>query len=215
MLLNRPKSHRLLSLVLIFSAVVVTTISIQSYASAGSCSNGKVTFFPNGDEGQVKISGSLAQKQKVCLISGSVQVPAFTREGYSLMGWTEQPDDLIPDQAAKSSDPVTGLTSETNSWNTDGSIENVFAQWQPISYSIKYQLAGGNGAPTETNSTFKSTIYVGATIDGSTYSFNVPTKDGFTFAGWSIGGGSERYLQGQILSAPSSDITFTANWTAK
>ena len=66
------------------------------------------------------------------------------------------------------------------------------------------------------SSTFKSSIYVGATISGSTYSFNTPTKEGYTFAGWSIGSsGSEIYLQGQIISAPSGDVTFTANWTAQ
>jgi uncharacterized repeat protein (TIGR02543 family) len=92
----------------------------------------------------------------------------------------------------------------------------VFAQWQAKSYSVTYNLNGGSGSPTNTTSTFKSPIYVGATISGSTYSFTTPTKDGFTFAGWSIeSGGSERYSQQQILSAPSSNISFTANWTAK
>ena len=93
----------------------------------------------------------------------------------------------------------------------------MFAQWQAKSYSVTYNLNGGSGSPTNTTSTFKSPIYVGATIAGNTYSFNTPTKDGFTFAGWSIGsaGEAERYLQGQILSAPSSNISFTANWKAK
>jgi len=208
--------HRLFLTLALVTTVAAASFSIQSYASADNCSSGKVTFYPNGDDGVVKISGSPSKKQKVCVVSGSVQVPAFTREGYILVGWTKQPDDLLPGDPQTSSEPVTGLTSASSTWSVDGSIENVFAQWQPISYSVKYELAGGNGAPTQTTSTFKSSIYVGATISSSTYSFSTPTKEGFTFAGWSIGGGgSERYSQGEILSAPSSDITFTANWTAK
>jgi uncharacterized repeat protein (TIGR02543 family) len=207
--------HRLIALAALSGVVAIACISLQSNANADNCSNTKVIFFPNGDDGQVLISGSPVEKQKILVCSGSVQVPAFTREGFNLLGWTLQPDDLIPG-SADSSEPVPGLTASDTSWSTNGSISNVFAQWQAKSYSVTYILNGGSGTPTNTTSTFKSPVYVGATISDNTYSFTTPTKDGFTFAGWSIGSaGTERYSPGKILSAPSSDITFVANWTAK
>jgi len=207
--------HRLVALAALSGVVAIACISLQSNANADNCSNTKVTFFPNGDDGQVLISGSPVEKQKILVCSGSVQVPAFTREGFNLVGWTLQPDDLMPG-SPESSDPVPGLNASDTSWSTDGSISNVFAQWQAKSYSVTYNLNGGNGSPTNTTSTFKSSIYIGATISGSTYSFTTPTKDGFTFVGWSIGSaGTERYSPGKILSAPSSDLTFVANWAAK
>lgn len=207
--------HRLIALAALSGVVAIACISLQSNANADNCSNTKVTFFPNGDDGKVLISGSPVEKQKILVCSGSVQVPAFTREGFSLLGWTLQPDDLMPG-SADSSEPVPGLTASDTSWSTNGSISNVFAQWQAKSYSVTYILNGGSGTPTNTISTFKSPVYVGATIIDNTYSFTTPTKDGFTFAGWSIGSaGTERYSPGKILSAPSSDITFVANWTAK
>jgi len=207
--------HRLVALAALSGVVAIACISLQSNANADNCSNTKVTFFPNGDDGQVLISGSPVEKQKILVCAGSVQVPGFTREGVNSVGWTLQPDDLIPG-SPESSEPVPGLNASDTSWSTDGSISNVFAQWQAKSYSVTYNLNGGNGSPTNTTSTFKSSIYIGATISGSTYSFTTPTKDGFTFVGWSIGSaGTERYSPGKILSAPSSDLTFVANWAAK
>ena len=207
--------HRLIALAALSGLVAIASISLQSNATADNCSNTKVTFYPNGDADDVMISGSKVERQKILVCAGSVQVPAFTREGFNLVGWTLQPDDLIPG-STDSSEPVPGLSAADTSWNTNGSISNVFAQWQAKSYSVTYNLNGGSGSPTNTTSTFKSPIYVGATITDNTYSFNTPTKDGFTFAGWSSGsGGAERYSQGQILSAPSSNISFIANWTAK
>ena len=207
--------HRLIALATLSGVVAIACVSLQSNANADNCSNTKVTFFPNGDDGQVLISGSPVEKQKILVCSGSVQVPVFTREGFNLVGWTLQPDDLILG-SPESSEPVPGLNASDTSWSTDGSISNVFAQWQAKSYSVTYNLNGGNGSPTNTTSTFKSSIYIGATISGSTYSFTTPTKDGFTFVGWSIGSaGTERYSPGKILSAPSSDLTFVANWIAK
>jgi uncharacterized repeat protein (TIGR02543 family) len=207
--------HRLIAFAALSGVVAFACISLQSHANADNCSNAKVIFFPNGDDGKVLISGSPVEKQKILVCSGSVQVPAFTREGFNLVGWTLQPDDLIPG-SPDSAEPVPGLTASSTSWSTDGSISNVFAQWQAKSYSVTYNLNGGNGTPTNTTSTFNSPIYVGATIDRTTYSFDTPTKDGFTFAGWSIGSaGTERYSPGKILSAPSSDVTFVANWAAK
>jgi len=207
--------HRLIALAALSGLVAIASISLQSNATADNCSSTKVTFYPNGDADDVMISGSKVERQKILVCAGSVQVPAFTREGFNLIGWTLQPDDLKPG-SEDSSEPVLGLAAADTSWNTNGSIPNVFAQWQAKSYSVTYNLNGGSGSPTNTTSTFKSPIYVGATITDNTYSFNTPTKDGFNFAGWSIeSGGSERYSQGQILSAPSSNISFTANWTAK
>jgi uncharacterized repeat protein (TIGR02543 family) len=206
--------HRLMALAALTSVVALGSIFLQSNANAENCSSAKVTFFPNGDDGQVLISGSPVGKQKILVCSGDVQVPAFTREGFDLAGWTKQPDDFKPG-SEDSSELVPGLAASDTSWSTDGSVSNVFAQWQAKSYSVSYDLNGGVGMPTNTTSTFNSPIYVGATISESTYSFPTPTKAGFTFAGWSIGSaGTERYSQGKILSAPSRDIIFVANWTA-
>ncbi len=41
-----------------------------------------------------------------------------------------------------------------------------------------------------------------------------PDKTGYTFSHWSIGGDSTRYLPGTSYT-PTSDVTFTPNWSAK
>jgi uncharacterized repeat protein (TIGR02543 family) len=202
---NRP-----FAVIALCSVAALGSVSLQSNATAENCST--VTFFPNGAGDQVMISGSRVGKQKVCGVSGSVQVPAFTREGYTLSGWTKE-SGVVMANDANSSALVPGLTAADSSWTFDNSTKYIFGQWEPVTYSITYDLAGGEGTPSASTSTFESKVYIGATIAGSTYSFSTPTKEGFNFGGWSLG--SKRYSVGEIFIATSNDIIFTAVWTAK
>ena len=196
---------------LLAAIAVGTGISMQQGATAVNCAS-KVFFFPNdGDKNSAMIGSANATTQKVCVPdSHLVSVPAFTRDGFNLWGWTQQPDDL-----ASNPDVIPGLSAASTSWQAVESITAVFAQWQPKQYSIGYDLDGGTGAPTAVTRDFGSDFYVGATISGDTYSFNVPTKVGFNFTGWSIGTEDQNYSQGQKITVPSRNITFKAKWAAK
>ena len=196
---------------LLMAIAVGTGISMQQGATAVNCAS-KVFFFPNdGDDNSAKIGSANATTQKVCVPdSHSVPVPAFTRDGFNLWGWTQQPDEL-----ASNPDLVPGLSAVSTSWQVVDTITAVFAQWQPKQYSIAYDLDGGTGAPTSVTRDFGSNIYVGATVSGDTFSFNAPTKVGFNFTGWSIGTEEQTYSQGQKFTLPSRNITFKAKWAAK
>jgi uncharacterized repeat protein (TIGR02543 family) len=81
------------------------------------------------------------------------------------------------------------------------------AQWTAINYRVTYNAGGGTGAPTD------NTIYhVGDSVTVSTV---VPTRDGYTFAGWLYAGSI--YRGPSTTSAfvmPPADVTLTAQWTA-
>ena len=71
-------------------------------------------------------------------------------------------------------------------------------------YSVTYDANGGSGAPTDPNSPY----YAGNTV---TVASGVPTKTGYTFAGWSYGGNT--YYAGHTFTMPGSDVTLVAQWT--
>lgn len=81
------------------------------------------------------------------------------RRGYTFTGWTG-----------------TGLTSKTLDVKIEkGSYGNreYTASWELEVYTIEYNLFGGNAV--------NKTTY---TIDTETFTLNNPTKDGYTFSGW-------------------------------
>ena len=76
----------------------------------------------------------------------------------------------------------------------------VYAKWSLNTYDIEYNLNGGtlpSGAP-------KTHTY------GTETELPTPTKDGYTFAGWTDQNGNEV----TSIPADAESATFTANWTA-
>ena len=67
---------------------------------------------------------------------------------------------------------------------------------------VNYDSNNGTGAPKGT--TVKSTDKV--TVDSTTR----PTRDGYIFTGWTYGG--KLYQGGESFDAPTSDVTFVAQW---
>ena len=87
-----------------------------------------------------------------------------------------------------------------------GSNMTFTAQWTPITYSISYDLAGGQLAEGETNP-------ASYTIESADITLNNPTREGYTFAGWT-GTGLEAATMEVTIAAGSIDArSYTATWT--
>lgn len=127
--------------------------------------------------------------QQIVLKNQTASAPATdpTKTGYTFDKWVTAKGGSTAYDFTKA---VTGKTS-------------VYASWTPISYSITYVLDGGNvsGNPTS------------YTIESSAITLNNPTREGYTFTGWS---GTDltdnNHMSVTIASGSTGHRTYTANW---
>lgn len=151
-----------------------------------------VAFEGNGaDEGSM---AALMDKE----YRDSYQLPANTykRAGYEFVGWNTDPDGngtSYVDEAA-----VLNLT------DVDGSTVVLFAQWRKLTYTITYQLNGGE------NSAANPTTY---DITTQALPLQNPVRTGYTFEGWY----TDEAFSGQITEISQGNvgnITLYAKWNA-
>ena len=114
---------------------------------------------------------------------------------------------------------------EFTSW--DKTVENkvtnnveYVAEWRAIDYTIEYNLNGGTlGKDTEQNDITNKETY---TVETETFTLNNPTKDGYTFKGWT--GTGINNDENPDLTVPQENVTveqgsignraYVANWQA-
>ena len=124
------------------------------------------------------------------------ELPHPTLTGYELSvydisdGWSKFPNRSDGTQVEN---PVTAQTIY------DGSYSTLFAQWQPVYYSIRYDLDGGwvpESNPTEANYYKEITIYS-------------PSREGSTFLGWSITDmdGNRHIIDGELTDTGLTDCS--------
>ena len=108
-----------------------------------------------------------------------------TRTGYTFSGWTGTEIDF----------------QSKNVTISNGSIGNrtYTANWQVNTYTITFDVNGGD----ELESNTQQVTY------NSTYTLPTPTREGYTFAGWYDG--STKYTNGTWETA--SNVTLSAKWT--
>ena len=114
----------------------------------------------------------------------NVTVPADpTKEGYTFAGW---------DKAVPETMPAENVTLK--------------ATWTPITYSISYDLDGGQLAEGDTNP-------ASYTIESEAITLKNPTKDGYEFAGWTGTDLTQATMTVTIAKGSIGNRTYTATWT--
>ena len=83
----------------------------------------------------------------------------------------------------------------------DGDTVTLYAAWQPVSYSIVYELDGGAaGNPSS------------YTVESDEIELNPPQKTGYAFTGWSGTGISGQTMEVIIPQGSTGDRIYTAHW---
>ncbi len=144
------------------------------------------------------LSGDDVKSKTVRYDSPLGELPHPTLTGYELSvydisdGWSKFPNRSDGTQVEN---PVTAQTVY------DGSYSTLYAQWQPVYYSIRYDLDGGwvrASNPMEANYYKEITIYS-------------PSREGSTFLGWSITDmdGNRHIIDGELTDTGLTDCSGT------
>ena len=120
---------------------------------------------------------------------------AFTRNGYSFIGWAETADGAVTYADGQS---VANLATEQDA------VVNLYAKWTET-YSIAYDLAGGTVA------TPNPTTYTALSEDITLVN---PTRAGYTFTGWTGTDLAEPTMTVTIPTGSTGNRAYTATWTA-
>ncbi|NLV50270.1 MAG: hypothetical protein GXY20_06195, partial [Clostridiales bacterium] len=126
-------------------------------------------------------------------LSGTVTIPNPVKQGYVFDGWTGT--GILFGMAKNLT-----FTASNNPGNKEYT-----ANWTPVSYTINYNLAGGSAAVSNPES---------YTIESDDIALSNPTREGYTFAGWTGTDLSEATPEVTIETGSTGDRTYTATWTA-
>jgi uncharacterized repeat protein (TIGR02543 family) len=141
-----------------------------------------VTYSFNGGS----VTTPIADQQKIAgdtiVISSTVPV----RAGYDFASWKDQSGETA----------VAGANYEVRPNNY-----LLYAQWTPKSFTITYDVNGGNTSPTQTNKTIGQIFTVAA----------APSKVGYDFEHWSDG--TNNYNPGADYQVGISNVILQAIWT--
>lgn len=107
----------------------------------------------------------------------SVYTPIPQRLGYTFVGWYSSTSGGVKVADANGSlvASATGFTGAIKQWQNANNI-TLYAQWSVNKYAVEYAMNGGTKGSTSPSSyTF-----------GTTTTISDPTRNGYTFTGWSV-----------------------------
>lgn len=142
-----------------------------------------VSYNANGGSGA---PGSQTKAQDITL---KLSTATPTRTGYTFNGWN-------------TNNSGTGTNYAAGANYTANANVTLYAKWTAVNYTIGYTLNGGSVSTNPTS----------YTIATNTITLNNPTKDGYTFKGWTGSNGNTPQTSVQIAKGSTGNKTYTANW---
>ena len=154
-------------------------------------STGDLTIFANWQVNTYTITfdanGGAGLKNESVQVDydSNVELPVLTRTGYTFAGWYNQTTKY-----------------ESGIWRVASDI-TLTAQWTIINYNISYELDGGANNPSNPSS---------YTYDSDDITLGDPSKDGYTFLGWTSLEISTPTKNVIIPNHSLGEKEFMANW---
>lgn len=133
-------------------------------------------------------NGAPAKQNKYNTVDLTLSNIKPTRTGYTFVSWNTSSDG-------------SGTSYQSGSKYTSNESMTLYAIWEANTYSISYNLNGGSyGSNHPTSGKY-----------GSTITISNPTRDNYTFTGWTVSG-TGTSMNGTNLIVGAGNITLTANW---
>ena len=156
-----------------------------------------VKFEPNGKSGITSKSTVFYYGQ-----SNSLSFNDWNVEGYTLVGWSFSSSNKVPEFTGT----VFDRESTEKLYNKNSSNVTLYAIWDLISYTVKYDSNGGSAAPNSQTLKYDQSYTIGV----------APTKTGYTFNGWKNSATGEKYAAGDsvknLSKVNNSTVTLVADW---
>ena len=156
-----------------------------------------IKFFGNTHTG-----GSTASMSMTYDVAKNLTANGFTKTGYVFNGWNTSADGTGTTYTDKQS--VKNLTA------TNGATINLYAQWKPISYTIKFD---GNGATSGSTASMSMTYDVAKNLTANGFK-----RTSYNFKGWNTkaDGSGTSYNDKQsvknLTTTNGATITLYAKW---
>ncbi len=125
----------------------------------------------------------------------TVTINAEVKEGYTWSKWTSNSEKI---QESTDKEYTITVPAENITLTANTTVNT---------YTITYDLTGGNLAEGTTN----SEEY---TVETESFTLNNPEKTGYTFAGWTGSNGETKQITVTIEQGSTGNKTYTANWIA-
>ena len=153
------------------------------------------TYKVHFDKNHSDATGTMPDQNFTYNTAQALTANAFYRNYYSVEGWSVMPQGSLSYTDQQS---VENLIAEDNATFT------LYAKWTPVSYAITYDLAGGSEVTANPES---------YNIETASFTLNNPTRQGYTFAGWTGTGLSDVTETVTIATGSTGERSYTAHWT--
>ena len=120
------------------------------------------------------------------VLDSTITLANPTREHYDFKGWKN------------------GNSSVTRIYTSNAQNYTLTATWAPHNYSITYNLDGGTNNPNNPTT---------HTVESNEITLGDPTRDGYTFIGWTGSNGDNPSTNVVIGAGNTDNLSYTANWS--
>ena len=135
--------------------------------------------------------GSVQETERIAYSGAGIgNLPTATRTGYTLAGWYT---------AASGGTQV----SASSTFFSSGSV-TVYAHWTPVDYTVSLNANGGTAGVSS----------ITVSYDGTYANLPVPTRSGYSFAGWYTASSEGSKVESATKVTTASDHTLYAHWSA-
>ena len=162
-----------------------------------------ITYTVHYDANAAGVTGTTADSSHTYNVNKALTSNGFSRTGYIFTGWNSEDD-------ASGTDYTNGQIDKNLSDEQDA-VVILYAQWDPITYTVHYDKNAGDAAGTTSDSSHTYDVDQPLTANGF-------TRIGYTFTGWNSedDASGTNYTNGQIDKNLSDEqdavVTLYAQW---